>query len=185
MKKITLLTALAALILFSCANPTKNNANSELAAVEIGSASMDGMDSMAPLVVGEISNQQIWLDYIQAHNDKNLEKIADINAEDWVGYTADGSVVKGNKAHIEVLEAWFQSANPKWKVKWMIANAVTNKEGVVQQWLTTGNDYTDVDENGNEIMEHNVHDIQFVDGKIKQINVYKRAKAQEDMGFSY
>ena len=91
MKKITLLTALATLILISCANPTKNSANSELAAVEIGSASMDGMDSMAPLVVGEISNQQIWLDYIQAHNDKNLEKIADINAEDWVGYTADGS----------------------------------------------------------------------------------------------
>jgi hypothetical protein len=62
---------------------------------------------------------------------------------------------------------------------------VTNKDGVVEQWLTTGNDYTDLDDNGNEIMEHNVHDIQFVDGKIKQINVYKRAKAQEDMGFSY
>ena len=153
MKKITLLSALATLFLINCANPTQDYANSKLAAVEIGSASMDGIDSMAPLVVGDISNQQIWLDYIQAHNNKNLKKIADINAEDWVGYTADGSVVKGNKAHIEVLDAWFQSANPKWKVKWMIANAVTNKDGVVEQWLTTGNDYTDVDENGNETME--------------------------------
>ena len=33
---------------------------------------------------------------------------------------------------------------------------------------------SDVDENGNEISEHNVHDIMFVDGKIKKINVYRR-----------
>jgi hypothetical protein len=67
----------------------------------------------------------------------------------------------------------------------MIANAAKNNEGVVEQWLTTGNDYSDVDENGNEIFEHNVHDIMFVDGKIKKINVYSRAKAQESAEFSY
>ena len=67
----------------------------------------------------------------------------------------------------------------------MIANAAENEDGVVVQWLTTGNDYTDTDENGNEIFEHNVHDIQFVDGKIKRINVYSRAKAQESAEFSY
>ena len=67
----------------------------------------------------------------------------------------------------------------------MIANAAKNKEGIIKQWLTTGNEYTDVDENGDEIFEHNVHDILFKNGKIKKINVYKRAKAQEDEEFSY
>jgi hypothetical protein len=67
----------------------------------------------------------------------------------------------------------------------MIANAAVNKDGITEQWLTTGNEYTDVDENGNEIFEHNVHDILFMDGKIKKINVYKRAKAQEEADFSY
>ena len=36
----------------------------------------------------------------------------------------------------------------------MIANAAKNKEGIIEQWLTTGNEYTDVDENGNEIFEY-------------------------------
>ena len=94
------------------------------------------------------------------------------------------SVVKGNEAHIEILDNWFKNANPKWEVKWMIANAAKNKDGVIEQWLTTGNEYTDV-ENGNEIFEYNVHDILFENGKIKRINVYKRAKAQEEADFSY
>ena len=67
----------------------------------------------------------------------------------------------------------------------MIANAAKNKEGVIEQWLTTGNDYTDVDAEENPIFEHNVHDVLFVNGKIKKINVYKRAKAEESGDFSY
>ena len=37
----------------------------------------------------------------------------------------------------------------------------------MEQLLKTGNEYTDVDEKGNEIFEYNVHDILFEDGKIK------------------
>ena len=172
------------MLLIGCTDNQQQNSNDN-SNLEIGSALMDGTTEMTPIIVGETSNQDIWIKYIQAHNDKNLDIIAEINAEDWEGYTADGSVVKGNKAHIEILDNWFKSANPKWEVKWMIANAAKNNEGVTEQWLTTGNDYSDVDENGNEIFEHNVHDIMFVDGKIKKINVYSRAKAQESAEFSY
>mgnify|MGYP001162587179 FL=1 len=183
--KQTYLLIMLLIFVTSCGDKQKNLTTEKSPVVEIGSALLDGTNSMTPLFIGESSNQQIWLEYIKAHNDKNLEKIAKINAEDWEGYTADGSVVKGNKAHIEVLDNWFKSANPKWEVKWMIANAVKNNEGIVEQWLTTGNDYTDVDENGNEIFEHNVHDVMFSEGKIKRINVYKRAKAEESAEFSY
>ena len=58
----------------------------------------------------------------------------------------------------------------------MIANSVKNEDGEIEQWLTTGNDYYDVDADGNEIFEYNVHDVQFKDGKIVRVNVYSRAK---------
>ena len=87
--------------------------------------------------------------------------IAEINAEDWEGYTADGSVVKGNAAHIEILDNWFNNANanPKWEVKWMIANAAKNKEGIIEQWLTTGNEYTDVDAVVENIFKNEQHEL--------------------------
>tara|TARA_B100001063_G_scaffold48298_1_gene42137 strand:- start:168 stop:722 length:555 start_codon:yes stop_codon:yes gene_type:complete len=184
MKKIYSII-LILIVTTGCQNTQVSKSSEKGLPIEIGSAMMDGTDMMTPIIVGEVSNQDTWLDYINAHNEKNLDRIAEINAADWEGYTADGSVVKGSEAHIEILDNWFKSANPKWEVKWMIANAAKNKEGVIEQWLTTGNDYSDVDADGNEIFEHNVHDILFVNGKIKKINVYKRAKAEEEMEFSY
>ena len=67
----------------------------------------------------------------------------------------------------------------------MIANKGENEIGDMEQWLTTGNDYYDVDNNGNEIFEYNVHDVQFKDGKIIKINVYKRAKEKDSNEFYY
>jgi len=180
----TLAILLIAISTISCQNNSEVIA-SKSSAVEIGSALLDGTSEMTPIVAGNTANQSVWIEYIEAHNNRDLDKIAAINAEDWEGYTAQGSVLKGTEAHIEALDNWFKTASPKWEVKWMIANAAKNNEGVIEQWLTTGNDYSDVDENGNEIFEHNVHDIMFVDGKIKKINVYSRAKAQESAEFSY
>ena len=172
------------LFITSCQNST-GETSEDTTPIQIGSALMDGTSQMTPILVGETSNQAIWLEYIQAHNDRDLDKIAEINAEDWEGYTADGSVLKGNASHIETLDNWFKTAAPKWEVKWMIANAAKNKDGVLEQWLTTGNDYTDIDAEGNPTFEYNVHDILFVNGKIKKINVYKRAKEVEGAEFSY
>ena len=98
--------------------------------LEIGSALMDGTTEMTPIIVGETSNQEIWIKYIQAHNDKNLDIIAKINSEDWEGYTADGSVVEGKKEHIEIVEKWYKKANQKWKEKGRMDNAGKNKDGV-------------------------------------------------------
>ena len=175
---------MSAFVIISCENLNKEDIKSSDPVI-IGSVKMPGTDVLTPLLVGETNNQQTWIDYIKAHNERNLDKIAQINAKDWIGYTPDGYVVKGTKAQTEALDDWFRSSDPKWEVKWMIANAAKNKDGVIEQWLTTGNDYTDVDESGNEIFEYNVHDVQFINGKIKRINVYKRAKEQDLKEFSY
>jgi len=183
MKNIISITILS-LILMSCDISTQKQNDKANEPTVIGSSNM-GDGKINPIIVGDTNNEQIWIDYIKAHNERNLDKIAEINADDWIGYTADGSVVKGSNAHIEILDNWFKSANPKFEIKWMIANAAENEEGVMTQWLTTGNDYSDVDGNGNEVFEHNIHDIQFIDGKIKEIRVYKRSKAQDSLDFSY
>jgi len=158
---------------------------SEKTQVKIGSELLDGNETMTPIVAGDLSTQEVWLKYIDAHNNRDLETIASINHEDWIGYTPDGSVVKGNDTHIEILDNWFKTSNPNWKVKWMIANGVVNNDGEVEQYLTTANDFSDIDSNGTEIKEHNIHDILFVNGKIKKITVYKRAIADETAEFSY
>ena len=158
---------------------------SEKNQIEIGSELLDGNETMTPIVAGDLSTQEVWLKYIDAHNNRDLETIASINHKDWIGYTPDGSVVKGNDTHIEILDNWFKTSNPNWKVKWMIANGVVNNEGKVEQYLTTANDFSDIDSNGTEIKEHNIHDVLFVNGKIKKITVYKRASADETAEFSY
>mgnify|MGYP001161248545 FL=1 len=133
-----------------------------------------------PLYAGDITKQRIWLDYIDAHNDRDLEKISGTNADDWEGYVDDGAVIKGNEAHMTFLDEWFKSsANPNWTVRWMIANGGENDDGVGEDWLTTGNDITFLDDDGNEVKQHHVHDVQFAGNKIKRINVYSRSAPAE------
>jgi hypothetical protein len=174
MRKLLAFAALS-MILVSCENQEVPATDENTEPTIIGSSIGDDGKS-SPLVAGDTALEQIWLDYIIAHNDRNLENIAAINAEGWEGYTPDGGVITGTEAHMELLKNWFDTGNPKWQVKWMITNSGNNEEGVMTHWLTTGNDLTDVDEEGNETLEHHVHDIEFAGDKIKRINVYSRLK---------
>ncbi len=176
MKNIYMISVLS-ILLFSCDNSSNDP-------VVIGSFKNDA-GNVVSITVGEVTNQQIWLDYIKAHNEKDLEKIAEINAEKWEGYTADGSVAKDSDTHIAILDNWFKNASPRWEVRWMIANSAENEDGEIEQWLTTGNDYYDVDADGNNIFEYNVHDVQFKDGKIVRVNVYSRAKEKGLIQYNY
>jgi hypothetical protein len=180
MKNILLLLALF-IVAFSC-NTTSQPKSENTPIIEDVPTSIgiqitdDGVKSS--IVVGEMGNTSIWEKYIKAHNDKDLETIASINAIDFKGYPPNGTVIDGSKTHISFLKKWFADSNPKWTTRWMIANAATNKDGVEQQWLTTGQELTDSVE-GEQITLNHIHDVLFVDGKIKMINVYERAKAIE------
>lgn len=144
----------------------------------IGSSISDD-GSVHPLYAGDAALAQIWVDYIEAHNKRDFDAIAAINAESWEGYLPTGESVKGNEAHIAFLREWLGSSqNPSWTIKWMVANSGVNAEGAMEHWLTTGNDITYFDDAGAEIVEHHVHDVQIVDGKIAKIYVYARAKTQ-------
>ena len=165
MKKLLLLTILSAFII-SCENKATD--------LVIGSTlGNDGESS--EIVVGDTSNQQVWVDYIDAHNKRDLEKIAEINTDNWVGYPPNGNVIRGNEAHIEFLDEWFKSpANPQWTVKWMIANKGEDEKAVMQEILKTGNHIKFIDEEENELVEHQNHHIMFENGKIRTIFVYSK-----------
>ena len=163
MKKNLIIIVLA-LFIFSCENTP----------VVIGTT-LGAEGTSSDIIAGNTDHVQIWVDYIDAHNERNLDKIAEINSEEWVGYAPDGNVIRGNEAHIEFLDEWFKSPeNPKWTVKWMIANKGEDDEGVMQEFLTTGNDITFTDEEGNEVVENHIHDVMFNNGKIKTIYVYSK-----------
>ena len=176
--KNTLTAALSILISFA-AQAGHHEAGEMNSAAVIGTVySDDGTTNQ--LLAGNTDKQQIWVDYIQAHNDRDLDGVAAVNAGDWEGYLPDGGVIKGNTTHIEFLKEWFSSSeNPKWKVMWMIANDGATNGGATETWLTTGNDITFNNADGKRVTEHHVHDIQFVGDKIKRINVYSRLSQKE------
>ena len=117
MKNLSTLIILS-LIFISCNSSNQNQASNPNEPSVIGSGTLDNGKKIQ-IVAGNTNNEQVWIDYIKAHNERDLDKIAEINADDWEGYTADGSVVKGSDAHIEILDNWFKTASPKWEIKWM------------------------------------------------------------------
>ena len=181
MKKLFTLL-FAGFVLAACNDVQNSNekvsTKEDLKPTVIGSAYMEDR-SVNPITGGDLNTEQVWLDYVQAHNDKNLEKIAELNHPEWEGFLPDGRTLKGTDAQMELLKTWFETSNPSWEVQWMITNDSKNEKGEMTHWLTTGNTYTDTDADGNEVLEHHIHDMEFVDGKIKKINVYSRAKTME------
>jgi len=180
MKNILLLLALLS-IAFSCSPPSQPKSEDTPIIEDVPTAigiqiTDDGVKSS--ILMGEMENISIWEKYMKAHNDKDLETIASINAIDFKGYPPNGTVIDGSETHISFLKKWFTDSNPKWTTRWMIANAATNKDGVEQQWLTSAQELIDSVE-GEEITLNHIHDVLFVDGKVKMVNVYERAKAIE------
>jgi hypothetical protein len=175
MKNIAYFTLFAFLFL-SCDTVIKKEINISSDPAVIGTWNLDNGET-TDVLAGDTKNGQIWLEYIKAHNEKDLNKIASMNHEYWEGYLFDGIVVKGNKNHINFLKGWFEASSPKWKTKWMIANAGVDETGEMTQWLASADDMKQIDTEGNETLLHLFHDIQFVDGKIKKIYVYSREPA--------
>ena len=73
-----------------------------------------GDGSSKPLLAGRGANAQLWVDCIQAHNERNFDKIASMNAEDFKGVTAGGEVVRGSEAQAAFLQDWVATENPQW-----------------------------------------------------------------------
>ena len=60
--------------------------------LKIGTWNLENGDS-GPIFNGDLDNQKIWVDYIKAHNIRDLDKIAEINSDEWEGYAPNGLTI--------------------------------------------------------------------------------------------
>ena len=134
--------------------------------------------SSKPLLAGSAANAQIWMDYIAAHNERDFEAIAAMNTDDFQGIAAHGEVVEGNAAHAAFLQNWVATENPRWQVRWVIANDGENADGVMEEWLATGNVVTTTGPDGAERRAYETIDVLFENGKIKMLNVASQTMPQ-------
>ena len=137
-----------------------------------------GDGSSKPLLAGSGANAQLWVDYIQAHNERDFDKIAAMNAEDFKGITAGGEVVRGSEVQAAFLQDWVATENPQWAVWWVIPNDGENEEGGIEEWLATGNIITATGLDGTERTVYETIDVLIEDGKIRLLNVASQTRPQ-------
>ena len=126
--------------------------------------SMDGESK--PLYTGSASLMTIWQEWIDAHNDRDFDKIAAMNGDAFRVMLPNGQRIVGSDEHRALLEGWIAEANTTWEVWWMIPNKIENAEGEMEEWLSSGNMLTMTDAEGAVSREFHQVDMQFVDGKL-------------------
>ena len=143
----------------------------------IGYEILDG--ERLEIIAGKSSNVDIWVEYVEAHNKRDLETIDSMNADDFEGRAANGIIVKGPEAHAAFLKEWFATSNPSWEYNYAMANDVIQADGSAQYWVTSVYTLTDTID-GEEVVREEMFDVQIENGKIKNILVASRAVISED-----
>ena len=175
MKK--LLFSLITVSLISCQAPKEKQSEQSTESTVIGYEFNDEGEKLK-IIAGNSAMTDIYLEYIQAHNDRDLSKISEIDMDNIVVRAANGALINGSDSHKEQLDIWFNANNPSWKVNFMVANTVQANDGKNQTWLTTGVDVVQSID-GNSVTSHHIVDVNFVDGKVKELIVYDRSSEQE------
>ena len=125
------------------------------------------------IVAGNPSLIKIWVDYVEAHNQRDLEAIDRANADDMIGRAPNGVVVRGSKEHAAFLKNWFETSNPSWEFVYAMANDVPQEDGSVHHWVTSSYKVTDTID-GEETVAREFFDVRIENKKIKEILVASR-----------
>ena len=90
-------------------------------------------------VVASDDVTDVWMKYIDAHNNGDVEAIMAMESDSIYIVGPEGAVIKGKEAHAAFLKVWFETANPKWNVYWaMPYKGVTGGE----EWIIAGHNTT-------------------------------------------
>tara|TARA_B100000902_G_scaffold240611_1_gene227898 strand:- start:541 stop:1068 length:528 start_codon:yes stop_codon:yes gene_type:complete len=125
------------------------------------------------IIAGDPSLVKIWVDYVEAHNQRDLEAIDKTNAEDLVGKAPNGVIVNGSDEHAAFLKNWFETSNPSWEFVYAMANDVPQPDGEIHHWVTSSYKVTDIID-GKEVVARESFDVRIEDNKIKEIIVASR-----------
>jgi len=67
-------------------------------------------------VVASDAVTDVWMNYINAHNKRDLDAIMMMESDSISIDAPDGSVIQGKEMHRAALDAWFAAENPMWEV---------------------------------------------------------------------
>ena len=162
MKKLSLLIAF--LIIASCNAPVENS-EKKAGYLKAGDATYD-------LSLGDHSAVEIWDQYLDAHNNQDLDAIKALESEDLKIWGPTGQVVEGKEAHSEFLDGWFKANNPKWETYFSVPVKVDWKDQP-GTWVTSGHTLT-MTVDGVEVKSNDIADVYIEDGLIQKFYVFSR-----------
>ena len=182
MKKFSLLFTL--LLLVSCNNTAVQKVadsitpDAEIVEVEINNPAgyLSTTEGKFNAFDGNLENLEIWDAYIDAHNNRDLDVIREMNADStkqfgaFKVYDAKGGVVDGPDNHIKRLSGWFEAEDPKWNTFFSYTMKV---EGQVGEWVISGHSLT-TSVDGKEKTTYDLADAYIEDGKIGAFWIYSR-----------
>ena len=140
MKKVLFVTLIVAIA--SCASPSGSE------------AAVEGVGFFKPMpdekfIAGSDDVMDVWIKYIDAHNNQDLEMIKSMSADSIYILGPDGSETNTKEEQAALLEGWFAAANPKWDAYWGMPYTSVPSGA---DWVIAGHEVTST-VNGEEISE--------------------------------
>jgi len=176
MNKLLLYTVILG-SLISCQAPAESGSDKSNEPTVIGYEFNDEGEKQN-LIAGDVSIIDTYMEFIQAHNDRNIDKIMNMVQDSILIKTQDARELKGKDKHRQALEEWFPESNPMWTIKWMATNTVEVKDGENRHSLTTGIEIKETI-NNKERMREQILDVNFVGKMIKELSIYERSEPIE------
>ena len=124
---------------------------------------------------GDDSVVNLWDKYIQAHNNRDLKSISEMNSDSIQIYGPRGEYINGSDDHVTFLKGWFEGSDPKWNTFFSFPMRVNNMESQKDgQWVVSGA-VLKMNLNGSESNVTQLFDVYSENGKIMKFYVYERA----------
>ena len=164
MKKFILLFAV---LIASCTAPVE---------VPNGSGYWAGGDGNEKFVNASDELTEIYSQWVQAHNDKDIDKVLSFETDSITIALANGNVIKGSEEHAESLSNYFES-NPKWNLYWALPYVGVNNG---EEWIIAGQNVTSTNSDGEENVTQIMIDAQFIDGRLNYIIAYDKELQSQD-----
>ena len=113
-------------------------------------------------------NLKVYEKFIEAHNERNINKISRMAHESILIEMPDGTELKGKDQFIEVLNNWFSNSDPKWSPFFAYSMKVTGQEG---EWVIAGHKLEDKPQGLNVL---DIVDVYLEKNKVRRIIVYRK-----------
>ena len=178
--KLMITVAVLAVISYSCNNSAVERMVDKMqpdpVVLEQEGAGFFSPQPEEKFVVASDDVTDVWMKYIDAHNNGDVEAIMAMESDSIYIMGPEGAVIKGKEAHAAMLKVWFETANPKWNVYWAMPYiGVTGGE----EWIIAGHNTTSTVD-GVKTTVLDMIDANIKDGMVQKFWVYQNQGPSED-----